>query len=628
MPKFVGENRLPELLTLMKNRFRSVIDGYYNSTDGKFYKENTYMTEIIGETGKVIYVSLDTENEYRWDGTAFIRINEGVTLGETSTTAYRGDRGKTAYDVSQTVGSVSSLTTTDKSTVVGAINELDAGKQDVMQITTMPTASASNAGSIIQYLGTSTSDYENGYFYKCVEDTSTMPSTYSWRAVEVQNGTVSLELTLSEYNALSDEQKDDGTVYYVTDVLPFSPNNAVMGFTPIGTVIAVMGNTAPKNYLACNGQVVNIIDYEELADYFEDEFGLKNYFGGDGTTTFGIPDLRGEFLRGTGTNSHTDQGDGANVGEHQNATVFPNVYGATSSYSVAIGRTAGVTDYDTIGAVAKQIGLSGSQSANTYATSYTIRPTNTSVLYCIAYQNIYIGSGSGGGGTSDYPDLTNKPQINGNELVGNKTSSQLGLTDVSWTQSVSTGTKIAEIDINGTTTDVYAPSGGSGTGGHEIQESGTALPTEPALNFEDFDLDDNSTDSSTDVKPHRLSSAELDEIVTRPPAAYRGNEYSESEQVVGHWIDGKPLYQITFSGTTPSPLNTDTVIHTITNADMVMITVARFYRSNNSMWYTTTCSGQHNCGIINTNEIVFWTSQQSYASQPYMITVQYTKTTD
>ena len=37
------------------------------------------------------------------------------------------------------------------------------------------------------------------------------------------------------------------------------------------------------------------------------------------------------------------------------------------------------------------------------------------------------GGGGGTGGTSNYPDLTNKPQINGVELVGNKTSEDLGI---------------------------------------------------------------------------------------------------------------------------------------------------------------------------------------------------------
>ena len=37
------------------------------------------------------------------------------------------------------------------------------------------------------------------------------------------------------------------------------------------------------------------------------------------------------------------------------------------------------------------------------------------------------GGGGGGGGTTDYLDLDNKPQINGNTLTGNKTAAQLGL---------------------------------------------------------------------------------------------------------------------------------------------------------------------------------------------------------
>lgn len=35
----------------------------------------------------------------------------------------------------------------------------------------------------------------------------------------------------------------------------------------------------------------------------------------------------------------------------------------------------------------------------------------------------------GSGGTGDYPDLTNKPSINGNELNGNQSGSDLGLVD-------------------------------------------------------------------------------------------------------------------------------------------------------------------------------------------------------
>ena len=42
----------------------------------------------------------------------------------------------------------------------------------------------------------------------------------------------------------------------------------------------------------------------------------------------------------------------------------------------------------------------------------------------------YVKAHGGGGGTSDYDDLSDKPQINGNTLTGNKTSENLGIHDV------------------------------------------------------------------------------------------------------------------------------------------------------------------------------------------------------
>lgn len=56
-----------------------------------------------GDTDK-IYVAKDTNVIYRWSGTGYVEISTSLALGETSTTAYRGDRGKTAYDHSQISG--------------------------------------------------------------------------------------------------------------------------------------------------------------------------------------------------------------------------------------------------------------------------------------------------------------------------------------------------------------------------------------------------------------------------------------------------------------------------------------------------------------------------------------------
>lgn len=61
---------------------------------------NSAAPPFPGEAGK-IYVTLDDNKTYRWGGSAYIEISSSLALGETSTTAYRGDRGKTAYDHSQ-----------------------------------------------------------------------------------------------------------------------------------------------------------------------------------------------------------------------------------------------------------------------------------------------------------------------------------------------------------------------------------------------------------------------------------------------------------------------------------------------------------------------------------------------
>lgn len=75
-----------------------VIEGYlYN---GVFYKDTSYTTSIVGESGK-IYIDLPTNKTYRWAGSVYGVISETIALGETSSTAYRGDRGKIAYDHSQ-----------------------------------------------------------------------------------------------------------------------------------------------------------------------------------------------------------------------------------------------------------------------------------------------------------------------------------------------------------------------------------------------------------------------------------------------------------------------------------------------------------------------------------------------
>lgn len=80
-----------------------------------------------GEAGK-IYTDTTTNKIYRWGGSSYVVISDTIALGETSSTAYRGDRGKTAYNHSQiTSGNPHKVTKSDVG--LGSVdNTSDANK--------------------------------------------------------------------------------------------------------------------------------------------------------------------------------------------------------------------------------------------------------------------------------------------------------------------------------------------------------------------------------------------------------------------------------------------------------------------------------------------------------------------
>ena len=181
-------------------------------------------------------------------------------------------------------------------------------------------------------------------------------------------------------------------------IRPYLNGAAHAGFTPVGTVISVMGKQAPLNYLVCDGAVYNIKDYPELAAYFAGQFEVSNFFGGDGITTFAVPDLRGEFLRGAGANSHANQGSGANVGVHQDGTEIPRIMPNSGNLVQAVddNNFNDCNNYDSgimSATHTRYMGGANYFSSDQFALRYTARPTNTSVLYCIATKNIFMDAG-------------------------------------------------------------------------------------------------------------------------------------------------------------------------------------------------------------------------------------------
>ena len=147
---------------------------------------------------------------------------------------------------------------------------------------------------------------------------------------------------------------------------------------PLGSIVGFYSTTAPAGWLACDGSTFDADKYPALAMYLGSNV---------------LPDLRGEFLRGAGANGHANQGNGGNVGEHQDATEVPvNIYDSANNV-VDAGVASKTFSYKQDSNVnAQYFGQAiyaydfGIQSIAGIRT----RPTNTSVLWCIKATSSYV----------------------------------------------------------------------------------------------------------------------------------------------------------------------------------------------------------------------------------------------
>ena len=86
---------------------------------------------------------------------------------------------------------------------------------------------------------------------------------------------------------------------------------------PTGSIIWHTTSTAPTGFLHCNGAAVSRTTYADLWN----EIGTI-YGSGDGSTTFNLPDLRGEFVRGWDGGRGVDSG--RSFGSDQTGMVGPH----------------------------------------------------------------------------------------------------------------------------------------------------------------------------------------------------------------------------------------------------------------------------------------------------------------
>lgn len=180
-----------------------------------------------GETGK-IYVTLDTNLTYRWSGTGYVEISKSLALGETSSTAYAGNKGKENRD---------------------ALTSLPA---NLVSTVASPTANASNV--VFNYTGTS----KSGINYSTpTAKTLTIPAASSSAAgVMAAADKVKLDTTIpnqiTDINNTITEIQDDITGINsgkVSKLTVAGSGNAVTTGSIVGDTLTLTKGATYNNYV-------------------------------------------------------------------------------------------------------------------------------------------------------------------------------------------------------------------------------------------------------------------------------------------------------------------------------------------------------------------------------------------
>ena len=183
-----------------------------------------------GEAGK-IYIAKDTNLTYRWSGTQYVEISASLALGETSSTAFRGDWGKIAYDHSQlTSGNPHNVSLTDLG-VTATAEEINGFKDAINR--------KADADSLAEVA--TSGDYEDliNKPKKLIVEEGTIATTETTKSVSVTNAKI---FNCMVYDSVTFEEVIANIVYntartQVTVTVSAAPTNT------LNIVVAAISNS-------------------------------------------------------------------------------------------------------------------------------------------------------------------------------------------------------------------------------------------------------------------------------------------------------------------------------------------------------------------------------------------------
>lgn len=134
----------------------------------------------------------------------------------------------------------------------------------------------------------------------------------------------------------------------------------------VGIVKAFAGFGAPQGYLSCNGAAVSRSTYSYLFSIIGTTYGV-----GDGSTTFNLPDLRGEFIRGMDNGRGIDTG--RVLGSSQSDLIKSHSHTIETSSQSAVGSSSKNPNAG---------GAAGAEDTTSFGGAET-RPRNIAMNYII-----------------------------------------------------------------------------------------------------------------------------------------------------------------------------------------------------------------------------------------------------
>ena len=112
------------------------------------------------------------------------------------------------------------------------------------------------------------------------------------------------------------------------------------------------------------------------------------------------------------------------------------------------------------------------------------------------------------------------------------------------------------------------------------------------------------------------------------------DNYSTTEQRVGTWYDGKPLYQIVMTAVAPNVTTQGTFVatttnHNIANVDTIFIALAfdQTATEHTNLPYSTN-AGYNIKATVSTTKIAMSSNATNFNGHTYVFVLRYTKTTD